>query len=141
MNAKEPNYLFVYGTLRKAVNNPVKNQIIDYVVWIGEAEIEGIMYDIGNYPGAVAATNNDKGLVKGEILKITQPKKLLKILDDYEGIDAEQPDKSEYCRRQIIATLVNGEEVKAWVYLYNFSVHGKTRIQQTDYLDYLKKKQ
>ena len=140
MNTDEPNYLFVYGTLRKAVNNPVKEQIIDDVEWIGEAAIEGILYDIGNYPGAIPATNNEKGIIKGEIIKIRHPEKILKILDNYEGFDPEQSDKSEYCRKQIIAQLANGEEVKAWVYFYNFSVNGKTRIPHTDYLEYLKTK-
>ena len=48
-----PDYLFVYGTLRKGMDNPVKDHIMDDVDWIGEAQVKGKLYDIGNYTGAV----------------------------------------------------------------------------------------
>jgi gamma-glutamylcyclotransferase (GGCT)/AIG2-like uncharacterized protein YtfP len=133
-------YLFVYGTLRKGMSNNIKDRIVNDVQWIGEAEIRGRLYDIGNYPGAVPADNEDKAYVKGEILKLNNPETILKILDDYEGIDPDKPDDCEYRRGQYKICLPDGKEVNTWIYWYNLPVEGKVRIREQDYLVYLKEK-
>jgi gamma-glutamylcyclotransferase (GGCT)/AIG2-like uncharacterized protein YtfP len=140
MSAEEPSYLFVYGTLRKGVNNQVKEEIINDVEWIGETEIPGRMYDIGRYPGAVPLTNNERGVIRGEIIKIMYPERVFKLLDHYEGYNPEELDRSEYYRAKEKINLEDGQEIDAWVYWYNFSVDGKKRIESSDYLDYLKNK-
>jgi gamma-glutamylcyclotransferase (GGCT)/AIG2-like uncharacterized protein YtfP len=122
------------------MNNPVKYKIIDDVEWIGESEIQGRLYDIGKYPGALPANNKRGGSIKGEILKIKHPERILKILDQYEGFNPNELNKSEYYRAQEKINLPDGSEIKAWVYWYNFPVEGKKRIRHKDYLDYLKKK-
>ncbi len=130
----------MYGTLRTGFTHPVKLEIKDDVEWIGESAIRGRLYDIGKYPGALRATDHKSVVIKGEVLKIKHPKKVLRILDQYEGYDHRNPGASEYYREQETLTLPNGKEIKAWVYWYNFPVKGKRRIRHKDYLDYLKKK-
>lgn len=107
---------------------------------IGQSVIRGKMYDIGRYPGAVRGADEEPGSIIGEVLKITHPKKVLRILDQYEGFDPEMPERSEYRRELIAVQLPNGKEVMAWVYWYNLPVAGKRRIRNNDYLDYLKTK-
>ena len=141
MRVEEPHYLFVYGTLRTGFGNPVRKEIMFDVELIGESVIRGKLYDIGRYPGAVRITDPESGSIKGEVLKIMHPKKVLRILDQYEGFDPEMPGKSEYCRGLIPVRLPKGKEVMAWVYWYNFPVEGKRRIRNNDYVDYLKTKQ
>jgi gamma-glutamylcyclotransferase (GGCT)/AIG2-like uncharacterized protein YtfP len=140
MRAEEPHYLFVYGTLRTGFNHPVNREIMNDVEWMGESAIRGKLYDIGKYPGALRATDSKQVFIKGEVLRIKYPKKVLRILDQYEGFDPELPGKSEYYRDQELVRLADGKEIKAWVYWYNFPVEGKRRIRHRDYLDYLKKK-
>ncbi|MBC7829995.1 MAG: gamma-glutamylcyclotransferase [Chitinophagaceae bacterium] len=136
---EEPDYLFVYGTLRKGGNNPVTKEIINDLEWIGEAEIKARMYDIGKYPGALRAPGK-KTVIKGEVLKIIHPGKVFRILDEYEGFDPDEPSKSEYRRDPEKLQLPDGREIVAWVYWYNFPVQGKRLIRHKDYFEYLKKK-
>jgi len=141
MQVEEPHYLFVYGTLRTGVGNPLRKEIMYDVELVGPAVIRGKLYDIGRYPGAVPGSDKESRQIKGEVLKITHPKKVLRILDQYEGFDAEMPAKSEFRRDLIPVRLPKGKEVMAWVYWYNLPVEGKRRIRNSDYLDYLKTKQ
>lgn len=127
MSTQQPSYLFVYGTLRTSIEIPVKEQIQGHVELIGEAEIKGNLYDMGGYPAAVPA---EDGVIKGEVLKITDPEKVFGALDTYEGYN--------YQRRQQEVTLPGGEKINAWVYWYVQSVEGKPRIEEKDYLEYLK---
>lgn len=132
--------MFVYGTLRKAFRHPVKREIMNDVEWIGETAIRARMYDIGRYPGAVEVKDDKKVLVKGEILLLKHPKKVLRILDQYEGFNSDQLEKSEYCRERVLIRLPNGNEENAWVYWYNFPINGKRRIRHKDYVEYVRKK-
>lgn len=141
MRVEGPQYLFVYGTLRTGFRNPVLKEISADVEWIGETVIRGKLYDIGRYPGAVRITDREFGSIKGEVLKIMHPKKVLRLLDQYEGFNPEMPGKCEYARDLIPVRLPKGTEVMAWVYWYNFPVEGKRRIRNNDYVDYLKTKQ
>ena len=140
MRVQEPTYLFVYGTLRKGFAHPVKREIKDDVEWIGETFIRGRLFDIGKYPGALRIDETKRGCIKGEVLKLTHPRKVFRILDQYEGFNANAPEDSEYRRDLELVRMPDGKEIKAWVYWYNVNVQGKRRIRNQDYLDYLKKK-
>jgi gamma-glutamylcyclotransferase (GGCT)/AIG2-like uncharacterized protein YtfP len=48
-------------------------------------------------------------VVSGELYRLRQPSKTLKVLDEYE---------EHYVRELQRATLVNGPEFPAWVYMY-----------------------
>lgn len=140
MSNEQSYYLFVYGTLRTGFKHAVKREIRNDVEWLGESSIRGKLYDIGKYPGALRVTDSGSGFIKGEVLKMKHPKKVLRILDEYEGFDPDAPVKSEYFRDQELIHLPDGKEIKAWVYWYNLPIAGKRRIRHKDYLDYLKKK-
>ena len=141
MKAEESNYLFVYGTLRTGFANPVRKEIMDDVELIGQAVIRGRMYDIGRYPGAVRGSESEPASIIGEVLRLTHPKKVIRILDQYEGFDPDMLEKSEYRRDLIPVQLPDGTELVAWVYLYNLAVEGKRRIRNNDHFEYLRTKQ
>lgn len=65
MMFERQNYLFVYGTLRSGLNTAVKKLIAKDVERMGESEIPGRLYDIGEYPGALPVTNK-KAVLSGE---------------------------------------------------------------------------
>lgn len=129
----------MYGTLRSAVFSPVSSLIADDIRWKGDASVEGKLYDIGNYPGAIPSKGNS--IIRGELIEITDAPRILKILDRYEGCDGQHPDEAEYMRKRELVRLADGSVVEAWIYWYNLPVKGKRRIRNQDYLKYLRKKQ
>jgi gamma-glutamylcyclotransferase (GGCT)/AIG2-like uncharacterized protein YtfP len=48
---------------------------------IGPARIPGLLYDLGDYPGAVPGD----GTITGEIFHLLEPPSILAALDEYEG--------------------------------------------------------
>ncbi|MEN9523311.1 MAG: hypothetical protein RL065_1688 [Bacteroidota bacterium] len=131
------NYLFVYGTLRKDFDLPLSKQISDEIEFIETAKINGELYDIGEYPAALPQGNSK---ILGEVYLVHHPRKILKLLDEYEGYDRKKITASEYYRRKETIELNDGKKIEAWVYWYNFSVSNKRKIRQQDYLKYIKNK-
>lgn len=126
--ATQPTYLFVYGTLRSKVEIPVKQEIAKHWEVIGESEIKGKLYDMGDYPAAVPGD----GAIKGEVYLINDPGAVFGVLDKYEG--------NAYSRKQEPVTLPGGDTVQAWVYWYTRPVEDKMLISDKDYLAYREKK-
>ena len=124
----QPTYLFVYGTLRSKVEIPVKQEIGQRWQVIGETEIKGSLYDMGDYPAAVQGS----GTIKGEVYLIKEPEAVFGILDKYEG--------EAYKRQLENIVLPDGNNVQAWVYWYIKPVDGKILIGDKDYLAYREKK-
>lgn len=125
MNNETP-YLFVYGTLRTAVDVPAKQEVLQYLELVGEADIPGRMYDMGDYPAAI---RDGHSVIRGEILKVSSPDKVFAILDKYEG--------PAYERTTVDVTLPDGTKTAAWIYWYTWPVEGKPLIRNKSYLDYL----
>lgn len=126
--ATQPTYLFVYGTLRSKVDIPVKHEIAKNWEVIGESEIKGNLYDMGDYPAA----RKGNGTIVGEVYLIKDPTPVFAVLDKYEG-DA-------YTRELETVKLPGGKEAQAWVYWYTKPVDGKVLISDKDYLAYREKK-
>lgn len=118
--------LFVYGTLLRGSSHPMARQLEAHSSYAGEARCNGQLYLVESYPGVVASTDPDD-MVFGEIFELRDPG-FLAALDDYEGCgpDAEQP--AEYRRLIQNVTLLDGSNVEAWVYVYNWPVAKLQRI-------------
>ena len=136
INKAGDDYLFVYGTLRKAFNLHLFKQIENDIQWLGLSEIRGKLYDLGYYPGAV---QEDNSIITGDVFRLIYPRKVLAILDEYEGYDPANEIQSLFVREKESILLTNGKDIEAWVYWYNRSVKEKRRIDCGDYLDYIKK--
>lgn len=110
-------FIFVYGTLKRGHENPVAQYFHSHSQWVGEGKFAGIIKDLGEYPAAIFDPTA-KGFVYGEIFKMNDPKSVLKILDQYEGVGPDFPQPNEYVRTTCPVTM--GEEtIDCWVYLYN----------------------
>ncbi len=127
------NYLFAYGTLLLA-GNEFANYLNQNCSFYGPGKVEGILYDIGHYPGIILLPGREQ-FVNGNIYLLNDPETTLKVLDHYEGItDDDQPD--EYMRK-ITAIETNDRTLDCWIYEYNFPVDGLKQITSGDYIKYL----
>jgi len=127
---EKTDYLFVYGTLRKDYNLKLKNKVAADIKYLGRAKVNASLYDIGRYPGAIKEQENDE--VIGDVFIVSNPEKVFKILDKYEG--------DEFFRKKDKVKLRSGKLVNAWVYWYGSTPTGKGKIHYKDYFNYLKHK-
>lgn len=128
------DYLFVYGTLLKDFDSYMSKFLNRNADFIGEAFIQGKLYEISWYPG-VTLSKIPSEKVYGHLFKIYEFDKTFKILDDYEGVgdvSAEYPN--EYRRELIDAFLNDGTVQSTWVYVYNNATDDLRLIVSGDYL-------
>jgi gamma-glutamylcyclotransferase (GGCT)/AIG2-like uncharacterized protein YtfP len=83
---------------------------------VGPASIQGRLYRVAWYPGAVDASN-DQARVYGELYALANPLASFTWLDAYEGLSGGL-HASEYVRVERIARPLGSAELTAWVYLY-----------------------
>lgn len=115
--AAEPcQYLFVYGTLKRSVANPMGAMMRSHATYINEAIIAGRMYDLGPFPGLQL---EDCGTaVYGEIYEIQHPNALIALLDAYEGCAENDPLPHDFARVEATVRDTEGVDYRAWVYVY-----------------------
>ncbi|MFT3902258.1 MAG: gamma-glutamylcyclotransferase family protein [Niabella sp.] len=131
-------YLFVYGSLMSGFRSHAYEYISSYFTFVGEATVQGTIYDMGDFP---AARPTDTGrLIKGELYRINSPAEFayaMAQLDDYEGLHPEDGEEI-YFEREISSVFINGEALPAWVYWYNREIYDKPVVESGDLRDYLK---
>lgn len=128
-------YLFTYGTLLSGFKHEVLTSISKYVTLVGPATIKGALYDLGDYPGLVEEPN---GEVQGELYSIQEPELVFKVLDEYEGLDAPNP---EYQRVKKVIFLPGGNEIESWVYICIKRITAEhQQIKDGDYLSFRRNK-
>lgn len=76
--------LFVYGTLRPDLGHPMAARLDAAGVALGPAWIEGVMYDLGEFPGVVAHAGPNR--VHGLLFMLPAGHPLWPALDDYEDV-------------------------------------------------------
>jgi gamma-glutamylcyclotransferase (GGCT)/AIG2-like uncharacterized protein YtfP len=132
--------LFVYGTLRRAVQAPAYSLFADRADFFDHGSIGARMYDFGNYPGVVLSSD-PADRVLGEVFSLHAPEATLKLLDEYEGIHrGTKPWPEQYARVELAVVTESHGTVTAWVYSYLLSVEGKPRIPHGDYARHLRGK-
>jgi gamma-glutamylcyclotransferase (GGCT)/AIG2-like uncharacterized protein YtfP len=129
--AEETRYLFVYGTLMSGAGTALgKSQRLRLACEsdsLGPASIaHAHLYDLGRYPGAMAAGGVDD-LVHGEAVLLSDPLPTLAWLDAYEGVGPRE--ESEYDRVVRDVKLAGGEAIEAWVYLLRAAPPGARRLE------------
>lgn len=105
--------------------------------WLGTARFQGLLYDIGAYPGAVKSRNKNAKVI-GDIYRMAQPHQVLATLDDYEECAPNHPRPHEYVRTIETIELTEGSQTQAWIYLYNRPVDGLKTIVNGDYLAFIR---
>jgi len=117
-----PN-LFVYGSLMASAGHAMGERLRREARLVGAATIQGRLYRISWYPGAVGSRDPGE-CVHGEVYALAQPSRALAWLDRYEGIAPGATRSAAYERVERPARLAPGEEIAAWVYLYLGDVAG-----------------
>lgn len=131
------NYLFVYGSLRKALNGSLHALLKNQAMFLGFARIPGRLYLINCYPGLISTPIFRGFTVIGEVYRLHQPHRLLKVLDAYEECTADFPQPHEYKRMAQSVKLSDGRRLLCWVYIYNRPDTGLKHIIDGDFLSYL----
>ena len=128
------NYLFVYGTLRRACQQPLFKVLDNHAEFVAEATFQGILYLLDNYPGVIESTE-PSDIVYGEVYYLNDVNRLLSTLDEYEECSLAFPTPTEYQRCKRLVKLNNQQIIEAWIYLYNRPIGNLPRIKSGDFLD------
>lgn len=127
------DYLFVYGTLQKNVDNDMSKFLSKHAVLIGKGYFHGKIYKISWFPGAITSINtSDK--VYGSIFKLINPETVFNVLDNYEGVGENHPKPNLYKKEIVKAYLEDGTVLQSWVYIYNHTVSHLDQIISGDFL-------
>jgi len=122
-------FVFVYGTLLKGLQ---RERALSRSQFIGQAWIQGLLYDLGSYPGL----KEGGGKVFGELYSVDQA--TLNYLNRIEGYDSDAPENSLYIRKKITVSLAATDEtLEAESYFYNRPILETKRITHGDYRAYL----
>ncbi len=122
-------YLFVYGTLRKAHGFPMSKWLVRNAQSCGRGNYRGKLLNLRHYPGAIPSRDaSDK--VVGDLYALRAASTILRVLDDYEG--------EKFCRKKTTITLKNKKNIKAWIYIFRGPVPGLPVIRGGNYLRFLK---
>lgn len=133
--------LFVYGSLMSGFKSPAYEYISRFFNLTGKAKVKGRLYDMGEYPAAIPAS--DDVFIQGELYQVKNEAEFswaIGQLDDYEGIIPEPGEESLY-RRELASVIIDDNTVTAWIYWYNGSIAGKPAIPSGDVLSYRAKKE
>ena len=124
-----PRNVFVYGTLRAGGSNDI-GRYVPAPQLVGQACIEGALYDLGDYPGLVLGR---PGRVQGEVYRITPPVEAA--LDRLEGVADD--NSGEYLKREIEIG-IEGRTLLCLVYEIQLSrTVGRVLIEGGDWLAHL----
>lgn len=123
-------YLATYGTLMRTVGGVEWLGVADRVSFVDTCRFEGLLYDLGRFPGAVPGD----GIVQGELIRLHDPQ-VWTVLDRYEGWDPDDEEGSLFVRRHV--SLVEPSDRTAWVYWYNGDPTGRPRISSGDWSAYV----
>lgn len=127
-----PEYIYVYGSLRKGFSFPARDVLDNQAEYIGDATFQGKLFEIDWYPGAVPSDNGDD-IVYGEVYKLNENEIVLSKLDQYEGCSPADPKPHAFIRKEMKVTRKNGDEITAWIYLYDLLADDKAQILSGDY--------
>lgn len=132
--------IFVYGSLRSGFQSAAYDYISRYFSLIGNAKVKGKLYDMGEYPAAIATDENN--FIIGELYAIKDEEEFdwaLAQLDDYEGLNVEIGEMALY-KRELVTVFINDNTEQAWIYWFAGSVEGKPVIANGDILEYASRK-
>ncbi len=128
-----PDYIFVYGTLKRDANSEKHQLLAKYAEFVDDAGYQGKLYKVDYYPGAVPS-DNPNDVVQGEVYLLHRADAALSLLDQYEEFGPEFPEPNEYIRLKQTVALKNGRTVTAWVYVYNHSTENLELIKSANFI-------
>lgn len=104
-------------------------QLMPYLTFVANGYVNGKLFDVDNYPGAVPATSFQFKLT-GQVLKIKSgcEKEILRLLDEYEDYNETDITGSLFRRKKTPVYSTGIQKEEAWIYLYNKSTSGLKEI-------------
>jgi gamma-glutamylcyclotransferase (GGCT)/AIG2-like uncharacterized protein YtfP len=126
-------YLFVYGLLRQGSVHPIADWLNRCAVYEGPASIQGRLYRIHAYPGAVMSSRRTDHIT-GSVYRLIRPTQTLAKLDNFEGCGKQSSQPFEFRRTTVNVLLDNGRKLRAWAYVYNLPVRGLPKISSGDFM-------
>lgn len=99
---------------------------------IGTGKINARLYDLGEYPGAIA---DERECVIGELYHLRNLKGAIEKFDRHEEFFPNRRSKSLFIRRKTLVEMESGARHTAWAYFYNRSVSERQRMPTGDYRD------
>lgn len=129
-------YIFVYGTLRKESATNMYYVLARHCEYFSDGYMQGKLYEVDGYPGAIES-DDIKDKVYGELYKIVSSGEVLPQLDEYEECTDKFPEPHEYIRKKLPIRLAGGDEVTAWVYVFNHDVSNLIHIETGDYASHI----
>jgi gamma-glutamylcyclotransferase (GGCT)/AIG2-like uncharacterized protein YtfP len=112
------DHLFVYGTLKAGLAPSEMSLIVEKLRPIANATVRGLLYDLGEYPGAILNPDSERNIT-GLVLELPDDPDVLVQLDQYEQFDPDSPHTSLFLRVRTSALLETGRTLECWVYVYN----------------------
>jgi gamma-glutamylcyclotransferase (GGCT)/AIG2-like uncharacterized protein YtfP len=121
------SYVFLYGTLLPGHAPEEIAPAVRKLRRLGEGTVHGVLYDLGKYPGAVL-DKSAGARIHGTVFELPDDEALLSALDAYEDFAPGNEQASLFVRTLQPVTLVDGEILQCWIYVYNRDVSGARRI-------------
>ena len=122
-------HIFFYGTLMRGFWLRHCSNIESFLRFSGRGSVQGVLYDLGSYPGMIAG----QGTVAGELYEMLQIELLLPQIDAIEGCYPNSPTESTYLRRRVCVRRSGEVGVSAWTYIFNGTLGKANRILSGDY--------
>mgnify|MGYP002039432243 CR=1 FL=1 len=129
------DHIFFYGTLMRTFPLRARVGIDDWLEYVGDGRVPGLLFDLGTYPGLVTDACSE---VRGEVYRILSPAKLFNRIDPIEDYHVMAPSDGQYIRQTMDATLDDGRAITVWCYVFNHPLPLSGRIKDGDYRHYVK---
>lgn len=126
-------YLFTYGTLSPEHAPREISEAVRRLNYVGEASVNGLLYDLGSYPGAIIDAPSPKKII-GRVFTLPEDRSVLQALDEYEGFNSKDIENSLFVRKSTEVILKNGQKIKCWIYIYNRDPSEFPLISSGDYM-------
>lgn len=128
----QTEYIFVYGTLRRACTTGAHHTYLAGAEFIGSAKVRGNLYRVSYYPALVL--DDAAGWVLGEVYRLNSHEQLQR-LDVYEECSYPSLPDQEYQRKKIAVVTDMGASLTAWIYSYQHPIAGLETIASGDFLN------
>jgi gamma-glutamylcyclotransferase (GGCT)/AIG2-like uncharacterized protein YtfP len=126
------DFLFAYGTLQPGLAPAEIASAVDKLLPIGDASVNGVLYDLGGHPGAVLDPAAQQRII-GIVYQLPQDASVLAELDAYEEFNPAAPESSPYVRILHPVVRATGGTLQCWVYVWNGNPASATIIPEGNF--------
>lgn len=125
-------FIFVYGTLRRACPTGAHDKYLAGAPFIAPAKIKGKLFKVSYYPALVL--DDGAEWVIGEVYQLVSAEQLA-TLDIYEECTFPALPEQEYQRQKVTVLTDAGEALSVWVYAYQQASAQLEFIASGDFLN------